>query len=94
MIELYPGQIAAALVILPCVDLDETVEYFVGTLGFRLASISPADDPRTAVLEGHGRGSSCDGTTPAIRVTCACSTESRWWAANGRSSPRTAPASS
>ena len=54
MIELHPGQIAAALVILPCVDLDETVEYFVGTLGFRLASISPADDPRTAVLEGHG----------------------------------------
>ena len=43
-----------ALVVLPGGDLDATVAYFLDHLGFRLLSISPADDPRVATIEGHG----------------------------------------
>ena len=43
-----------ASVVLPGGDLDATVAYFVDRLGFRLLSISPADDPRVATIEGHG----------------------------------------
>lgn len=47
-------QIVSALVVLPCPNLDETVAFFREQLGFRLVSISPADDPRQALLDGHG----------------------------------------
>jgi quercetin dioxygenase-like cupin family protein len=43
-----------ASVVLPGGDLDATLAYFVDELGFRLLSISPADDPRVATIEGHG----------------------------------------
>ena len=43
-----------AEVVLPAAPLDETLTFFVEVLGFRVASISPADEPRTAVLAGHG----------------------------------------
>lgn len=46
--------IRAAEVVLPCVDLDPTVAFFVDALGFRVEAIYPADAPRTAVLGGHG----------------------------------------
>src|SRR4249919_1527539 len=43
-----------AQVVLPGPDLDDTVAFFADRLGFRLLSIWPADDPRRAVMEGHG----------------------------------------
>jgi quercetin dioxygenase-like cupin family protein len=45
---------STAEVLLPCTDLDATIDFFTGHLGFRLDTISPADDPRTAVVEGYG----------------------------------------
>ena len=52
-----PTAVATAtpgLVVLPGGDLDTTLAYFVDQLGFRLLSISPADDPTVATIEGHG----------------------------------------
>jgi mannose-6-phosphate isomerase-like protein (cupin superfamily) len=45
---------AVASVVLPAGDLDATLAYFVDQLGFRLLSVSPADAPRVATIEGHG----------------------------------------
>jgi len=46
--------IRAAQVVVPCGELQPTLDFFVERLGFRPESISPADDPRSAVLSGHG----------------------------------------
>lgn len=54
MITLDPRQIQAAAVVLPCADLDGTLDFFVRVLGFRVEAISPADAPSTAVIVGHG----------------------------------------
>jgi mannose-6-phosphate isomerase-like protein (cupin superfamily) len=43
-----------AQVVLPGPDLDDTISFFADRLGFRLLSIWPADDPRRAVMDGHG----------------------------------------
>ena len=43
-----------AQVVLPGPDLDDTMAFFADRLGFRLLSIWPADDPRRAVMDGHG----------------------------------------
>jgi quercetin dioxygenase-like cupin family protein len=43
-----------ALVVLPGADLDTTLAFFLDQLGFRLLSISPADAPSVATIEGHG----------------------------------------
>ncbi len=48
-----PGR-ASAEVVLPCTDLDATVEFFTGRLGFRLQAVFPADAPTVAVVAGHG----------------------------------------
>ena len=55
-------------------DLHEDLSFFGATLGFRLDSIFPADDPAVAVMSGHGlrlrleRGA---GEAPgAIRLLC------------------------
>ena len=48
------GQIERAEVVLSCDDLDETLAFFVDRIGFRVDIISPADDPRVAVISGHG----------------------------------------
>lgn len=47
-------QIQAAEVRLPCADLHEALPFYTGTLGFRLDTIFPADDPAVAVLSGYG----------------------------------------
>jgi quercetin dioxygenase-like cupin family protein len=47
-------RIEAAAVILPCTDLQPTLDFFRERLGFRLHAILPADDPQTAVLSGYG----------------------------------------
>ncbi len=46
--------IRAIEVVLPCIDLDPTVDFFLDRLGFRLDVIMPADDPSVALLSGHG----------------------------------------
>jgi len=46
--------IEAAEVVLPCADLEPTLAFFTGRLGFRVASIFPAEAPRVAVVAGHG----------------------------------------
>lgn len=42
-----------AEIVLPCDDLHATLAFFE-ELGFRVDAISPADDPATAVVSGHG----------------------------------------
>jgi quercetin dioxygenase-like cupin family protein len=39
---------------LSCDSLDDTLAFFIDRLGFRLESISPADNPRAAVISGQG----------------------------------------
>ncbi len=39
---------------LPTMDLGKDLRFFTETLGFRLDTIFPADDPVAAVLSGHG----------------------------------------
>ena len=45
--------IAAAQIVLPCAELSSTLAFFAA-LGFRVDAIHPADDPRVAVISGHG----------------------------------------
>ncbi|MFC5525111.1 cupin domain-containing protein [Rhodanobacter ginsengisoli] len=47
-------EIELAECVLPAGNLSETLRFFVDTLGFRLDSIMPADDPRIAQLSGYG----------------------------------------
>ena len=47
-------RVRGAEVVLPCDELEPTLAFFIDRLGFRLESISPADDPRVAVIAGHG----------------------------------------
>lgn len=44
----------SAQVCMSVADLGAEIEFFVGRLGFKLEMIFPADDPRVAVLGGHG----------------------------------------
>lgn len=48
------NQIQTAQIILPCENLGEMLAFLVDRLGFRLEMIFPADEPRTAVVTGHG----------------------------------------
>ena len=41
-------------ILVPCSDLDETLEFFTATLGMRIERISPADAPREVDLSGGG----------------------------------------
>ncbi len=59
---------------LRCDDLGPTLAFFIGELGFRIETIFPADDPRTASLSGHGlrlRLAPGAGDPGLIRVTGA-----------------------
>lgn len=49
-----PGDIRAAEVVLPSGELNETLAFFCQKLGFRVQAIWPADEPREAVVSGHG----------------------------------------
>lgn len=46
--------ISSAMVQLGCDQLEPTLGFFTGTLGFRVLAIYPADQPRTALVVGHG----------------------------------------
>jgi uncharacterized protein YjlB len=41
---------SAVEIVLPCTNLEDTLQFFVSNLGFLLESIFPADRPRTAVI--------------------------------------------
>ena len=43
-----------AEVVVPCIELDQTLNFFVKELGFRIEMITPADNPRTAIVSGYG----------------------------------------
>ena len=49
-----PDNVLAAELCLPSTDLSADLAFFTGTLGFRLDTIYPADDPTVATLSGHG----------------------------------------
>ena len=49
-----PTPSSRAEVRLACVDLVEEMQFFQKSLGFRLDEIYPADDPRVALVSGHG----------------------------------------
>ena len=48
-----PG-IRAGEIVLPAAKLDATLAFFTERLGFRVASVFPADAPSVVVLSGHG----------------------------------------
>ncbi len=48
------GPIHAAEVVLPAAELDATVAFFTERLGFRIETVSPADDPAVVVVSRHG----------------------------------------
>jgi mannose-6-phosphate isomerase-like protein (cupin superfamily) len=54
MIAADQQRIAGAEVVLPCAELERTLDFFTGKLGFRLEAIFPADAPAVAVVVGHG----------------------------------------
>jgi quercetin dioxygenase-like cupin family protein len=68
------ANIQDAQVVLSCAELGATLDFFIGRLGFRVEAIHPADDPRVAVLSGHGtrlrleRGS--DAPPGILRLAC------------------------
>jgi quercetin dioxygenase-like cupin family protein len=69
------GEIRAAEVVLPCAELDDTVEFFTERLGFRVALVFPADAPAVVVVAGHGlrvrleRGAA--GPPGVLRILCS-----------------------
>ena len=71
---LHPDAIHAAHVCLPSTDLSADLAFYTATLGFRLDTIFPADDPSVATLSGHGvrlrleRGSTAAAGT--LRLVC------------------------
>jgi quercetin dioxygenase-like cupin family protein len=66
--------VEAVEVVLPCTDLDASLAFFTGRLGFRVEALWPADDPAEVVLAGPGlrlclrRGAS--GPPAVLRVAC------------------------
>ena len=66
---------STAEVILPGPDFDATLAFFRETLGFRLDSIHPADDPAVASLSGYGLRLRLDrdaeGPPPHLRIASA-----------------------
>jgi len=50
----FGGNVQAAEVCLPTNDLTADLNFFTDSLGFRLDTIFPADDPSVATISGHG----------------------------------------
>ncbi len=49
-----PAGVRGAQVLMSCIELEPTLSFFTGRLGFRVDAIYPADDPATAEISGHG----------------------------------------
>src|SRR5438105_9372181 len=54
LMEPLASAVRSAEVVVPCCDLQATMDFFLERLGFRLEVIFPADAPSTAVICGHG----------------------------------------
>ena len=54
LMEPLASAVRSAEVVVPCSDLQATMDFFLERLGFRLEVIFPADAPSTAVISGHG----------------------------------------
>ena len=69
-----PGLIDAAEMVLPCAAFDATLDFFTATLGFRVATIFPADAPQVALITGHGLrlrlDSRAHGDPGSLRLAC------------------------
>ena len=48
------NHIKTAEIVLPCSELDSTLDFFTDKLGFKINAIFPADAPEVAVISGHG----------------------------------------
>ena len=73
--ELLASTIRSAQVVVPCSDLQATMDFFVERLGFRVDAIFPADAPSTAVISGHGVRLRLELTNnkvsaPVLRLLC------------------------
>lgn len=51
--------------VVPCDDLQATIDWFSAEAGFRMLMLRPADDPSIATLEGHGVVLRLDRSLPA-----------------------------
>lgn len=51
--------------VVPCGDLEATIDWFVEQAGFRMVMLRPADDPTVATIEGHGVTVRLDRSLPA-----------------------------
>lgn len=73
-------QIRSAQIVLPCANLNRTLEFFIERLGFRIEMIFPADEPSTAVISGYGitlrleSSSEILQSPPALLLLCDLST--------------------
>ena len=54
MTTLDKENIQTAEILLPCNNLDETLQFFTDKLGFKMESIAPAENPSLAVISGYG----------------------------------------
>jgi quercetin dioxygenase-like cupin family protein len=78
--------VQAAEVVLPCAELEPSLTFFT-ELGFRVDAISPADDPSSASISGHGlrlrleRGGG--GAPGVLRLLCRGRASGRLVAPNG-----------
>jgi quercetin dioxygenase-like cupin family protein len=67
------AHIDSAQVLVPCSDLQPTLDFFVERLGFRVDLIFPADSPSSAVISGHGvalRLEPSKAALPELRLLC------------------------
>ena len=75
------------MIVLPCIDLEETLKFFVDEVGFKLEMITPADNPRSAVIAGYGTRVCLDtefsGAPGLLRLETNSETNSRKIAPNG-----------
>jgi mannose-6-phosphate isomerase-like protein (cupin superfamily) len=67
--------VRSAQVVVPCSDLQATLDFFVERLGFRVEVIFPADAPSTAVISSHGVRLRLEVTNnkacaPVLRLAC------------------------
>lgn len=67
--------IRSAQIVVPCADLQATLDFFIERLRFRLDVIFPADAPSTALISGHGVAlrlelANDNAAPPKLRLLC------------------------
>ncbi|MEK7722817.1 MAG: cupin domain-containing protein, partial [Acidobacteriota bacterium] len=81
------SNINSTQIVIPCDDLDETLDFFVEQLGFRLEMIMPADSPSVAVISGYGVNLRLETTElfspPSLRLIGDFAEEKKLIAPNG-----------